>query len=466
MELLQMHTDENKCSNVLGRGAGVCALSTLVAVFALGGPVGCTLIADFPEKEVAQCGNGAVEAGEDCDDGNTDPGDGCSETCEWENVCGDGTVEPGEECDDGNQSNSDQCPDGEGGSCRTADCGDGFLQDGPDEDCDDGNNESGDGCSRLCKWEWLEGTDYNLSLDLNGISGWIGSEMRYVVGRELSCIQSMDATCVEWADPRYVLLDVHAIDPSSVWAVGEDLSSSGDGPFGALVVYEGIDGWVDRTGWLPADVVHLTGVWGEHSDEVWVVGKGAVYRCDESTPSCLPVQSTDGDFTSCLFEDVHGTSDGNVWAVGRDNSNGQGLIYRKEAPYEWREIDVEFLSTTFYAVWAASPSYAWAVGETADHCAIARWNGTTWLPSECPPSAMGAILRGVWVDENGDAWAVGDNGTILRWDEDDQVWTHIPSRLDKLATPPTLNAVWGHSWDHVWAVGEEGTFLYFTPGGF
>jgi cysteine-rich repeat protein len=32
----------------------------------------------------ARCGNGVLEAGEECDDGNTDSGDGCSATCQLE----------------------------------------------------------------------------------------------------------------------------------------------------------------------------------------------------------------------------------------------------------------------------------------------------------------------------------------------------------------------------------------------
>ncbi len=35
----------------------------------------------------AVCGNGAVESGEECDDSNTSPGDGCDETCQWEQAC-------------------------------------------------------------------------------------------------------------------------------------------------------------------------------------------------------------------------------------------------------------------------------------------------------------------------------------------------------------------------------------------
>jgi cysteine-rich repeat protein len=32
------------------------------------------------------CGNGALDAGEECDDGNTTAGDGCSPTCQNETV--------------------------------------------------------------------------------------------------------------------------------------------------------------------------------------------------------------------------------------------------------------------------------------------------------------------------------------------------------------------------------------------
>jgi cysteine-rich repeat protein len=55
------------------------------------------------------CGNGRTDPGEDCDDGNTTCGDGCSDLCATE-VCGDGTQNCNESCDDGNTSNDDACP--------------------------------------------------------------------------------------------------------------------------------------------------------------------------------------------------------------------------------------------------------------------------------------------------------------------------------------------------------------------
>jgi cysteine-rich repeat protein len=104
------------------------------------------------QNEVAACGNGTVETPEVCDDGNTTGGDGCSADCRSDETCGNGIVDgdAGETCDDGNEDNTDACPDGVGGTCETATCGDGFVQAGA-EMCDDGNTVGDDGCSADCQ---------------------------------------------------------------------------------------------------------------------------------------------------------------------------------------------------------------------------------------------------------------------------------------------------------------------------
>jgi cysteine-rich repeat protein len=60
-------------------------------------------------------------------------------------ACGNGRLEPGEECDDGNASATDRCLP----SCRLAACGDSFVRTHV-EDCDDGNALPDDGCSPSC----------------------------------------------------------------------------------------------------------------------------------------------------------------------------------------------------------------------------------------------------------------------------------------------------------------------------
>lgn len=93
----------------------------------------------------ARCGDTSIDPGEECDDGNTTPGDGCDENCELEGFCGDSNLDPGESCDDGNTEPGDGCDEN---CAREAFCGDG--NEDPGEVCDDGNNRSGDGCRSDC----------------------------------------------------------------------------------------------------------------------------------------------------------------------------------------------------------------------------------------------------------------------------------------------------------------------------
>lgn len=58
---------------------------------------------------LARCGDGAVEASEVCDDGNTDAGDACVADCSRAPRCGDSIVDLPEMCDDGNLVAGDNC---------------------------------------------------------------------------------------------------------------------------------------------------------------------------------------------------------------------------------------------------------------------------------------------------------------------------------------------------------------------
>ena len=134
---------------------------------------------DTPPAPVVVCGDGIlnVPEGEQCDDGNTDPADGCGSTCLLDEgwicpepgkpcvnttVCGDGRISGTEQCDDNNTASDDGCSDKceiEKGwicptpavRCQAAACGDGLMV--GSEACDDGNTASGDGCSAACRVE-------------------------------------------------------------------------------------------------------------------------------------------------------------------------------------------------------------------------------------------------------------------------------------------------------------------------
>ncbi len=155
-------------------------------------------VADCDNQTIV-CGNDTVDPLEECDDGNTTGGDGCSSKCKEETppdvdtalpddtvtdedqtdqsdqtdqtdqsivdntvtdetvtpdndpgaVCGDGTKEGTEECDDGNLIPGDGCnPDCTLPPTANENCGNGMIDLG--EECDDGNLIPGDGCNPDC----------------------------------------------------------------------------------------------------------------------------------------------------------------------------------------------------------------------------------------------------------------------------------------------------------------------------
>jgi cysteine-rich repeat protein len=75
-----------------------------------------------PDCSAPACGDGVMDTGEECDDGNAVAGDGCSNICRLP-ACGDAVTQGDEECDDGNDDNDDDCSN----LCELARCGDGIL---------------------------------------------------------------------------------------------------------------------------------------------------------------------------------------------------------------------------------------------------------------------------------------------------------------------------------------------------
>jgi cysteine-rich repeat protein len=134
----------------------VCVIAASVYLF------GCapTALPALGESAFAgACGDGVVQAGEACDDGNSSDSDACLANCTLAS-CGDGfmrgDLEEGSEgfegCDDGNTVDQDACRN----SCRIARCGDGVLRTDIEqgqpghEQCDDGNANNRDGCTLSC----------------------------------------------------------------------------------------------------------------------------------------------------------------------------------------------------------------------------------------------------------------------------------------------------------------------------
>lgn len=92
------------------------------------------------------CGNGVLDKGEECEDGNRVSDDGCSNRCRLEcgaeecwPRCGDGIITAGEECDRG-PLNNNTLPNACRTNCKNPRCGDSVTDAG--EQCDEGPDMS------------------------------------------------------------------------------------------------------------------------------------------------------------------------------------------------------------------------------------------------------------------------------------------------------------------------------------
>jgi len=80
-----------------------------------------------------------------------------------------------------------------------------------------------------------------------------------------------------------------------------------------------------------------------------------------------------------------------------------------------------------------------------------KWSSVT--------STVNTTLRAMWATAENNIYAVGDGGTIIRYDG--TKWGKVP-----IVTPPppvSLRAIWGSSADNIYVVGDGGLVLHYLP---
>ncbi len=123
----------------------------------------------------ALCGNGRVEAGEDCDGGPS-----CTSICLraeakacdatlTTNCCGNGKTEGLEECDLGKAGGSICTPGCLNAGSNASYCGNGKTEEEAGEECDDRNRIGGDGCSSVCLHEGTKARSAVLAICGNSV---------------------------------------------------------------------------------------------------------------------------------------------------------------------------------------------------------------------------------------------------------------------------------------------------------
>lgn len=105
--------------------------------------------------------------------------------------------------------------------------------------------------------------------------------------------------------------------------------------------------------------------------------------------------------------------------------------------------------TSVRSVWGTSPLSIWAVGLQSARPAIVSLRSGEWTES---PSPSTEDLNGIWGSGEDRVWAVGNKGTVLRWEG--RAWA-----LQRRFTDESLLRIWGADDSNIWALGDQGTIF-------
>jgi hypothetical protein len=245
--------------------------------------------------------------------------------------------------------------------------------------------------------------------------------------------------------------------------------------------FDGAAWSVVATDSVEANVIWTAGGWSPTPDEVWTTvltdkNIASVLRFDGDTVSEIRgFHLDDGQWNA-----VAGTSASDVWVVGFIGGvPGSGLIGH------WNGVDgtVTKRQKALNAVWAASPTDAWAAGEDLEH-----WDGHAWSAVDLGSNSSGGFFAivgtrasDVWVlggpssfHWDGAAWTakpgigVISNFGAAAWVADGALLVATGAGIQRLTdtgwmaeTLPLqvfdMRTVWGSAPDDVWAGGAYGT---------
>jgi hypothetical protein len=216
------------------------------------------------------------------------------------------------------------------------------------------------------------------------------------------------------------LLDVAALAPNDVWAVGFGASPSGDVAKPLIEHWNGTKWSLVRSPDVGSGFGVLNGIVAIAPDDIWAVGgrgdSTLVEHWDGATWTVVP--SPNGTRTDSQLYAVTATGPDDVWATG-ESEDGQGsdtLVEHWDGS-SWTvvpSVDGSKPFTTLYDAVALGPDNVWAVGSSYDPIAVSyvtiseHWDGSSWTVVSTPnPGPIYDQLFGVAGTPGGDVWAVG-----------------------------------------------------------
>ncbi|HEX3770837.1 MAG TPA: hypothetical protein VHV30_08240 [Polyangiaceae bacterium] len=212
--------------------------------------------------------------------------------------------------------------------------------------------------------------------------------------------------------------------------------STADAP-GPVVVDDVDAGWSIRVD-ASAGFGDLSSVWGSGANDVWAVGFNTIVHWDGSAWSLSPAEV--GPLNS-----VWGSGPDDVWTVGQG-----GAIFHFDGTV-WLPSDAG-TRATLNGVWGSAPDDVWAVGESDGGGPVFHWNGAAWALS----ATLDAGLQSVW-GTAGLVWTVGDSNFIA--ERSAGAWS---AQDNQVSVPDDLTGVWGSSATSIWAVSQDGPIVYYA----
>ncbi len=364
--------------------------------------------------EPIACGNGEMDPGEACDDGDNDSRDGCSANCLSDESCGNGSIDVavGEECDCGDGSvelpgcngpNSAEL----GATCRldctTHVCGDGVVE--VPEECEAGQLALG--CADFGFYQGVPTCDAACRYDVSTCSQECGDDVINAGSPELcDGAPPPQQSCLTYGFDRGIL----------------DCTSFCTPAFDDC-------GFVGFRTESPEHYVQA--LWGTSADDVWAGAEGTLLHWDGATWSTItaPINQV---------QDLWGTGSDLVYAAGDGIAKWDGAT--------WTEV---LADVPLNGISGSGPDHVIAVGQGG---AIRQWDGTAWTTMV---SGTTSNLYEVYVASDDEAFAVGQFGTILHLSGG--AWTAVPWGISAIQ----FWGVIGDGADDVIVLGEPSTWLHY-----
>lgn len=275
------------------------------------------------------------------------------------------------------------------------------------------------------------------------------------------------------------LRDVSIVTSDNVWAVGCDgiaahyngsawslVSTPTQNDLQAVAMTSATDGWAvgvegtilhyDGTDWSVATSPtqqHLNDVAVIASNDAWAVGglntgEGVILHWDGAEWDTFASPTTRG------LRSIHMLSATEGWIAG---STGVGIprtILRWDGT-QWALAGGDStINSVLYAVHMSSSTRGWAVGETIGDAWVLRYQDGNWSPWGDGRLPHKREAYDVYSISEDDAWIVGENGFIYRFDGTD--WYVF----DRHPGGTALHAI-DFLGNEGWAVGNLGTIMYF-----